>query len=69
VAWAAVLLGGTYALRARGATGLSIANLAACAVHLAASLFCAWAVLRRVGRGASLAAIAPEAVAEEQLHA
>lgn len=43
--WAAVLVGATYALRTRGAFGLSVAYAAAYAVHLGAALACARGVL------------------------
>jgi O-antigen/teichoic acid export membrane protein len=50
LAWAAVLVGTSYLLRDRGAAGLSVANVAAYGVHLAAALACAAVVVRSIGR-------------------
>ena len=44
--WATVLVAVTWALRARGAVGLSVAHVAAYSVHLLAGLACASAVVR-----------------------
>ena len=69
VAWAVVLLTATYVLRTRGAAGLSVANLAASAVHLVLSLICAWAVLRRAQREATARAGTPSELIQELPHA
>jgi O-antigen/teichoic acid export membrane protein len=47
VLWAGVLLAATFALRSRGALGLSIAHLVAALVHLVMSLGCAYLMVRR----------------------
>ena len=49
--WAAVLVGTSFALRSRGALGLSIAHVAAYGVHLLVALAYASAIVR--GRGAA----------------
>jgi O-antigen/teichoic acid export membrane protein len=50
--WASVLVAVTWALRARGAVGLSVAHVAAYSVHLLAGLACASKVVREPGEGA-----------------
>lgn len=57
VLWATAIVSVTWALRARGAVGLSLAHLGAYALHLGAALLCARAVVRR-GAGAPAAAAA-----------
>lgn len=61
--WATTLVAVTWALRSRGAAGLSVAHLAAHAVHLVAGVACAAAVVRARAPGGGAALEAPPTAA------
>jgi O-antigen/teichoic acid export membrane protein len=60
--WASVLVSVTWALRTRGAAGLSVAHLAAYGVHLCAGVACASAVARGAPERSPLESGAPAAM-------